>query len=1370
MFKKITVLMLAVLMIFSSVPFGGISAFAASENTESYVLTLEADTSEALSAENSSLRGISFFSRVVFDGCYANQLEGVAREIYDSFERNYAVLKKSGSYEYFFESPFTFNAEVKDGRIVTNDELKEIESIISMSLQVAMDAFLYDHPEVFWLKSIKISYGVSASGNEIKGYIGKIEKITIKPNEVYFGAAGDISDFDSAVEAVVGKIDTQEKSRYDILKSIHDYICNTAWYNLIQESVVHTAAPVFIGDGGVVCEGYAKSFKILCDEFDIPCVLVSGDAGGAHMWNYVQLDDGKWYLVDATWDDQDSKIYDTYFLANANTVGFNGVKISNERTEKTDFSSSGYKNFVYPVLSVTAHTAHTHIWDNEYTVDVEPTCTQSGSKSRHCTVIGCSEKKNVTPVSPTDHINRTEHAKQDETCVKPGYTAGVYCPDCKIWLSGHEVIPASGHLFENYISDNNATCTVNGTKTSKCERCDATDTIVIPDSKLDHTWGEWKVLLSPSCTVVGYEKRYCKNCTASEGRSVETTNHANAYTVDAVSATCSAVGYTSGLYCSECDFWVSGHEEIPALGHVFENYEYDNNATCAADGTKTAKCERCDATDTVSVEGTKLPHSWGEWVNIVSPSCTSGGLEGRSCKNCTASETRSVGVTNHANAYITNDVGSTCTEMGYTAGLYCPDCKIWLSGHEEIPSLGHNFKNYISDNNATCTADGTKTAKCERCDATDTVTDEGSKVAHSWNEWVSIVSPSCTVGGLEGRSCKNCNASENRSVESTNHAKAYITYAVISTCTEVGYTGGLYCPDCNIWISGHEEVPSLGHDFKNYISDNNASCTADGTKTAKCERCDETDTVTDEGTKGSHDWNEWAIISLPTCTVGGLEGRSCKNCAASENRSVAATNHANAYFSDAVSGSCTEIGYTFGLYCPDCDFWIYGHEVVPAPGHSFKNYISDNNATCTSDGTKTAECERCDKTDTVADNGSKLSHNWSEWEVENYPTCTVEGVKVRNCILCAESETQQIEPTNHPDAYYVEGEAATCTTNGYTGGMYCYVCETWVSGHAVTEKLPHKFTKEVVDEAHLVSAATVIDFAVYGYECEDCGEISDTVTFTHGERLPLGKTSKITAIQDASTIKLTWTAVEYAVGYKVYQKVGNSWKALGNVTSATARIRNLSAGTKYSFAVKAATRIDGNVVWSKDYTTISTATQVALPTTVKTKQTASAIQLIWNSCSGATGYRIYAVEGTEMTYLGQVKGTSATLRNLKAGTKYTYAIRPYLTLDDGSVVWSAYKTYTAATTPANPATTVTSASKGKITVKWKAVSGAEAYQLYYKTGNGSYKLYKNYTGANTVNFSNLKSGTAYTFAVRAAIKTSGGWIYGSYTPVNVTVK
>ncbi|MBR5923556.1 MAG: hypothetical protein IKZ59_07165, partial [Clostridia bacterium] len=49
----------------------------------------------------------------------------------------------------------------------------------------------------------------------------------------------------------------------------------------------------------------------------------------------------------------------------------------------------------------------------------------------------------------------------------------------------------------------------------------------------------------------------------------------------------------------------------------------------------------------------------------------------------------------------------------------------------------HDFAEYVSDGNATCTSDGTKTAKCTRCEATDTVTDEGSMLDHTLGDWLS---------------------------------------------------------------------------------------------------------------------------------------------------------------------------------------------------------------------------------------------------------------------------------------------------------------------------------------------------------------------------------------------------------------------------------------------------------------------------------------------------------------------------------------------------------------------------------------------------------------------------------------------------------
>ena len=79
----------------------------------------------------------------------------------------------------------------------------------------------------------------------------------------------------------------------------------------------------------------------------------------------------------------------------------------------------------------------------------------------------------------------------------------------------------------------------------------------------------------------------------------------------------------------------------------------------------------------------------------------------------------------HTHAYAVNIQEATCTQKG----LKTYTCSCGESYTEEIASLGHDFAEYISDNNATYKKDGTKTATCRRegCDTTDTVIDKGSK-------------------------------------------------------------------------------------------------------------------------------------------------------------------------------------------------------------------------------------------------------------------------------------------------------------------------------------------------------------------------------------------------------------------------------------------------------------------------------------------------------------------------------------------------------------------------------------------------------------------------------------------------------------------
>ncbi len=76
---------------------------------------------------------------------------------------------------------------------------------------------------------------------------------------------------------------------------------------------------------------------------------------------------------------------------------------------------------------------------------------------------------------------------------------------------------------------------------------------------------------------------------------------------------------------------------------------------------------------------------------------------------------------------------------------------------------------------------------------------------------------------------------------------------------------------------------------------------------------------------------------------------------------------------------------------------------------------------------------------------------------------------------------------------------ATCTSEGYTE----YVCS--LCGHEkiddVVDKLDHNYTEKIIDSEHLVSKATTAKKAVYRYDCTGCDSISADKTFEYGEKL-----------------------------------------------------------------------------------------------------------------------------------------------------------------------------------------------------------------------------------------------------------------------------
>ena len=236
-------------------------------------------------------------------------------------------------------------------------------------------------------------------------------------------------------------------------------------------------------------------------------------------------------------------------------------------------------------------------------------------------------------------------------------------------------------------------------------------------------------------------------------------NHVHTEVRNAEDATCTKKGYTGDIYCIDCDTRVSKGKRTNALGHDYKNVA-KVPATCVTKGTAaTQQCKRCD----YIVPAQSLPIDPNNHANIVkdvavAPTCTETGLtEGSHCGDCNkiliAQEV--VSSTNHTEV-IDPAVAATCTETGLTEGSHCSVCNKILVARKTVSALNHSFTNYISNDDATCTEDGTKTAKCDRCDVTDTQSDEGSAKGHTSVVDAAVAPTYSSVGLTEGSHCADC--------------------------------------------------------------------------------------------------------------------------------------------------------------------------------------------------------------------------------------------------------------------------------------------------------------------------------------------------------------------------------------------------------------------------------------------------------------------------------------------------------------------------------------------------------------------------------------------------------------------------------------
>lgn len=384
--------------------------------------------------------GISLFSLDYYTDSYGAQLDGNAKALYDLLVQNYVVdySQYLDSVDFLFEFPdtITFEAVVEDGSFQRKGEsYVQATNDVKTAIQAASDAFSYDYPQAFWFRGSNYGYRVSCvrDGSSSTGYRGTFKNFTFKPanREISENAHTRMGDFMGGVQSAVAELNEQTvgMDMEQKIKRIHDYICQRVTYRNDNTLWVHSAASLFLdADPAFVCEGYAKSMKIFCYYMGINCACVSGTARGtssgtpgAHMWNYVQMDDGNWYLVDATWDDVGTPPSSRYLLVGRATKG-QYITIGEERVEYTSFSTTSAETagpvFILPVLAEESYADNKG--KNEPAVTVVPTVTPTAAVSAGPTPTVSVKPAPTVSVAPTP----TASAEPAPTVsVKPAPTA-----------------------------------------------------------------------------------------------------------------------------------------------------------------------------------------------------------------------------------------------------------------------------------------------------------------------------------------------------------------------------------------------------------------------------------------------------------------------------------------------------------------------------------------------------------------------------------------------------------------------------------------------------------------------------------------------------------------------------------------------------------------------------------------------------------------------------------------------------------------------------------------------------------------------------------------------------------------------------------
>lgn len=390
--------------------------------------------------------------------------------------------------------------------------------------------------------------------------------------------------------------------------------------------------------------------------------------------------------------------------------------------------------------------ANGHTWSEGYITDRESTCEDAGEKSLHCLV--CNVRKSITSISPLGHRYSGWSVTVEPKCQESGMQQRT-CSRCH--RTETNTLLSLGHNFNLFSIDEPATCITPGKKSKHCSRCDATseNTII---AATGHSYGNWIVSNSSSCTAGGGRKKICFTCGYELSEVSQPTGHTweSEYTTD-FAPTCEEPGMMS-IHCSKC-MDKKDTKEIEPLGHSYTEFVKTKEPTCSAPGELTRTCIRCQGTDTEEIE--PLGHVWNEDFTVdIEPNCAEDGEKSRHCiaEDCDARcDITVIPKSGHMWGPEIVESVADCVNPGKTY----MECQIEGCGFKSIgetPALGHTMSNWNVVKESTCLESGLATSVCDACGLIEE--EELEPLGHELKSVGNVlVEPTCTKDGKELLEC-----------------------------------------------------------------------------------------------------------------------------------------------------------------------------------------------------------------------------------------------------------------------------------------------------------------------------------------------------------------------------------------------------------------------------------------------------------------------------------------------------------------------------------------------------------------------------------------------------------------------------------------